>query len=177
MHVPHRKAGCCVPHDTAPAFRWFEVRFDSIAGHRAATGDAARRDSFAAPPRRISRAAVQNQKTEERFMKTATTLISALVLAACAGKASEATGSFTKSANGVEVHPASGDARVVTLTVRSGGAVQVTAVADPAKQIDPKASLMVVAGDESADKFSIENHGDDVQIGTRQLIAHVSLKT
>ena len=103
----------------------------------------------------------------------------ALVLAACGGKGPETTGSFVKtsSGSGVIVHPASGDAKVVWLTVKKGGALRVTAAADPAAQANIQPSLMVNAADESADKFSVESHGDDLQITTQQLIGHISLET
>jgi alpha-D-xyloside xylohydrolase len=104
-------------------------------------------------------------------MKFLTTLSSIVLLAACTAKAPE--GTFTQNENGVIVTPATGVAKRVRLEVRGEGIVRVTAVAD--EKIDAPQSFMVVAASGAKPEFKVTKVDDDVQVATKQIIAHVSL--
>jgi len=104
-------------------------------------------------------------------MKILARLLCVALLSGCAGKAPE--GSFALNANGVVVTPAAGDAKRVRLEVRSDRIVRVTAVA--VENFDLPASLMVVPAANAA-PFKVEKKdGDDLQVSTAALVAHVSL--
>ena len=106
-------------------------------------------------------------------MKLLTTLLSVVLFSACTAKTPE--GTYTQNELGVIVTPASGTAKRVRLEVKAAGIVRVTAVAD--EKTDAPASIMVLAAKGTPPEFKVTKVGDDVQLTTQQVVAHVSLKT